>query len=215
MKSPSLALALALAAPLALASQAAAEDIRTLKQVYALDHARNVDLQFPAGDLRIEPSPDDRLRVVATIRCHRFRSNCEERAREVELSGSGSGDQFALRFDGMRRLHNMGLSIDATVQVPRGCSLTLNMGAGDLNIYDLHKDLDVRLGAGDATIHMHEGDVSQVQVHVGLGDATLHRRGQSIDGHGFLSKAIRWNGGEGRARVELELGVGEAAVRLD
>jgi hypothetical protein len=210
MKSLPLCLVLALA----LVAPARAADVRDIRQVYSLTHARSVRIELPAGDLRVETIPEHKLRLDLTLKCRGWSADCGNRTRNVEIVGGYEGDVFVLKLANTPKTNFSGLSLHGTLQVPRDLALDFSLGAGDLDLWGLGADTDVSLGAGDLTVHLREGDTRSVDMQVGLGDATLHRNGQRIEGHGFLSKSLSWSG-SGRAVVNLHLGVGDVSARLD
>jgi hypothetical protein len=57
--------------------------------------------------------------------------------------------------------------------------------------------------------------VGDVELTVGVGDVRLRNRYDRWDGSGFISRALRWHEGEGEAKVEVDLGVGDVDVALD
>jgi len=199
---------------LALAAPARAADIRDISQVYSLAHARSVRIELPAGDLRVETISQHKLRLDLTLKCRGWSDNCSERARDTEIIGGYEGDVFVLKLSNPSKNHFNGLSLHGTLQVPRDLALDFSLGAGDLDLWGLGADTDVSLGAGDLTVHMREDDTRSVDMQVGLGDASLRRRGERIEGRGFLSKSLSWSG-SGRAVVNLHLGVGDVSARLD
>jgi hypothetical protein len=205
---------LALAFLPALGLPAHAADIRDIREVYSLTHARSVRIELPAGDLRVETVPEHKLRLDLTLKCRGWNYDCDERVRDAEIVGGYEGNVFVLKLAHPSRHRFNGLSLHGTLQVPRDLALDFSLGAGDLDLWGLGADTDVSLGAGDLTVHMKENDTRSVDMQVGLGDASLRRRGENIRGRGFLSKSLSWSG-SGRAVVNLHLGVGDVSARLD
>ncbi len=199
---------------LAAAAPASAGQVRTLQQVYAINQARSVRIEFDAGELRIEAVPGSKLRANVEASCRHDDDECLERAERVRLAGSFEGQTFVLRVQGVPKLSHRGLELGAVFQVPRDLPLDVKMGAGDLEIRDLAEDVDVELGVGEVNLHLRNGDVGSVRMHVGVGDATLRQDGHTVEGSGWLGKKLHWTGGSGDGRVTVELGVGDAEVTL-
>lgn len=218
-----LLLALVLAAMVALAGAAAGvppalagEKARTLRDLHGswAIGTRTVRLEMPPGEITVEQAKDAQLTVDLEVRCERGR-DCEDDADRVELETGREENAFRVGVHGMPAVNTKGLSLHGTISVPRGASVEIDMGAGELKIRGLDGDLDVDLGAGEVKVRMAEKAVRSVRVGVGIGEASLVVAGRDIDSKGWLGHRVRWGDGTGRARVNVTLGVGEADVALD
>ena len=91
------------------------------------------------------------------------------------------------------------------------------MGAGEVRISGLGRDLNVELGAGDIEIRMPEDAVRSVELQAGVGDAQLRRTRGSVEtarAH-LIGASVRWNEGRGDARVQAQVGAGDVDLVLD
>jgi hypothetical protein len=61
---------------------------------------------------------------------------------------------------------------------------------------------------------MPETALKSVDVRVSIGDASLRPRSGSSSVRGWLGKRIDWDRGPGSSRLDIDLSVGEANVRL-
>jgi hypothetical protein len=68
-------------------------------------------------------------------------------------------------------------------------------------------------GGGDITITQSRTSVGPLHIDVGAGKAELWVSGGRIEGSGLL-RSINWTG-PGRATIEVDIGAGDAVVRLD
>lgn len=205
-------------AVLALALPAAADDhprVRSLTGDFPTAGVQRVDLRLPPGSVRIEPSPDGRLRVELGIHCSFDDSRCEDRAEQLTLESNRQGNTLEVRVDGMSSFSSLRLHIRGRILVPQGKALEVDLPAGELKITGVRGDLSVDVGAGEVAIVMHEGDVRSVRLGVGIGEASLSVTGRSIEGSGWLGHKVRWGEGSGASRVAVNLGVGELDVTLD
>jgi hypothetical protein len=204
-------------AALTLASPSTAEDrrIRDLTGSYPAVGMRRVELKLPPGEIRLEASPDGRLRVELGVFCALDHGRCEERAERLALETEVEGNTLTLRVEGMPTLNTRGLNLRGRILVPRGVALGVDLPAGELKIRGVDGDLDVDIGAGEVEIGLRERDVRSVRLGVGIGDASLSVGGRSIEGSGWLGHRVRWGEGPGPSRVSVNLGVGEVEVRLD
>ena len=202
----------------ALALPAAADDhhrVRTLTGDLATEGVQRVELRLPAGSVRIEPSPDGRIRVELGVYCTFDDSRCEERAERLSLESSRRGNTLEVRVDGMRRVSALRFHVRGRVLVPQGTALEVDLPAGELTIRGVSGDLRVSVGAGEVAIVLHEDDVRSVRLGVGIGEASLSVAGRSVEGSGWLGQRVRWGEGAGASRVAVNLGVGELGVTLD
>lgn len=201
------------------APPASAATTLTTSKTYPARDVRSLEIVFPAGGLEISAADGDEITVTMTARCRglgeRCRGRCRERAERIRLVSETHGGTLSFKLEGMRKTFPDGLAVHLEFMVPRSLGLSVEMGAGDLDIGSLHGDVKVELGAGDVNIHLPEREVSTVELNVGVGDARIRLRDDSIDGSGFLSKRVHWSSGPGSSRVNVDLGVGDVDVALD
>ena len=199
---------------LALAAPAAAKDVMTASRTFRIGDAEAVHVDFPAGDLLIAEGTGSDLRAIMTARCAHGGSRCIQQAREIRLVSEIRGKRLNLELQGEPKFNTHGLSIELRVEVPKALATSVKMGAGELEIRGLERDLDVDMGAGDVTIRMAETAVRSVRLKVGIGETALRSRGERHSGSGFLGKVLRWRG-QGSADVDVHLGVGDIGVTLE
>jgi hypothetical protein len=204
-------------AALALTASAQADDrrIRDLTGSYPAAAARRIALDLPPGEIRIEPSPDGRLRVELGVYCALDGEHCDERAEGLSLATEVDGNTLRLKVEGMPTVNVRGLNLRGRILVPRATTLDVDLPAGELKIRGIEADLDVDVGAGEITIELRERDVRSVRVGVGIGEASLSVGGHTIEGSGWLGHRVRWGEGSGSSRVAVNLGVGEVHVGLN
>ena len=205
-------------AALALTLPAAADDhhrVRSLSGDFATAGAERVELRLPPGSVRIEPSPDGRVRVELDVYCSFDDSRCEERAEGLDVESSRHGNTLEMRVAGMSGVSSLRFHIRGRILVPQGKALEVDFPAGELKIKGVRGDLNVDVGAGEVAIVLHEVDVRSVRLGVGIGEASLSVAGRGIDGSGWLGQRVRWGEGTGASRVAVNLGVGELDVTLD
>jgi hypothetical protein len=137
-----------------------------------------------------------------------------ERANRLRLTANDEGDVLTLKIDKFPKFpHNMHL--EGTLQVPKALAVHVEMGVGEVKIYDMEGELDVDLGVGEVQAHLPNENVRAVDIAVGVGDATLRRQGQTIASRGFIGREVHWDDGGGHSRVRFQIGVGDGEVRLE
>jgi hypothetical protein len=196
-------------------SPAAADDSRTVRNLrgsWAIGD-RTVRLDLPPGEIAVEQAKNGQVTVDLDVRCA-IGHDCDE-ADRVELDTRSEASAFRIGVRGMPVVSARGISLRGTIYVPRGASVEIDMGAGELHVRGLDGDLDIDVGAGEVKVRMPEKSVRSVHLGVGIGDASLVVAGRDIDSRGWLGHRVRWGDGTGRARVNVTLGVGAADISLD
>lgn len=183
---------------------------------YPAKDLKSVRLEFSVGELNVEGSNSDAVRVTLRIHCKRYDDEwCDEQADEVELDAYARGDRLLLEIDGHSWWGDADdYWIEADVQIPSHLELEIDMGVGELEVEGMEGDLDVSLKVGEASVRMPESKVGRVYAKVSIGEASLNRRDGRQSVSGFLGRQLRWSNGAGRARVDVNVGVGELSLRL-
>lgn len=188
--------------------------IQSVSRSYAAAGIGVVDLDVPAGEVRIEAIDADSVRVTMTARCRGNIRKCARNAGKLSLLTDRRGRTLDMRLKGVPKFNWDGLSVELLVQVPKDLEVLVDMGAGELVVLDLERDLDVDMGAGDVTVVMPEETVESVDLRLTIGDATLRTREGSREASGIFTGRIDWHRGRGSARVDIGLAVGTVDVKL-
>jgi len=102
-----------------------------------------------------------------------------------------------------------------TLRVPPATAIALEMGIGEATVKGMKGDIKVELGIGELKIAGAVADYGKVSGQVGVGDFTLRAKGGSREEtRALVSKESNWTG-TGPAKIEAEVGIGEAVVRLE
>ena len=188
--------------------------VRTLHDDRSASGIDRVKVNFPVGGLTIEPSTDGRIHYDVAVRCKDDSRRCDDQAEDMALKISNVGGTLKLDIDqGSDWTHK--LKLRGVLRMPADIALRLEMGVGELNLAGLRDDVDVNLGVGEAHLRLREDDVRTVRVASGVGEANLLVGRRHVEGSGFIGHTVSWGDGSGRARVALDLGVGESEVVLD
>jgi len=177
---------------------------------------REVRVDFPVGEFRVEPATGSKVTFDLTAKCKRWTGeDCEDRTDRIRVETEDAGGVLRIRIKGFPKMNSHGFSLRGVLRVPRDLALRVDMGVGDLDIADIHGDLDVELGVGDADIRTASRAVRSVEVATGVGDASVIAEGHRVRRRAFISSAASWDEGRGQSRVNLNVGVGDATVRVD
>ncbi len=210
------ALVLSAAALLCLSGVAGAVDLRSQTKSYPAAEYHSLLLDLAAGEVAVEGSDDDHVRITVTVHCDDMDEDaCQRRARHVDLDATRNGDQLDLTVANDHGWRNTRSHLRIEVQVPRSLAVELKFKAGELQVTDLGRDVHVTMGAGEARLRLRESDVGSVRAYVGVGETRLHTHAATYEGDGFISRSLRWTDGRGPSQVRVTLGAGEVDLRLE
>ncbi len=171
-------------------------------------------MDIPLGALEIEGTSGDRIEVEVRIECNFRKFKCRDLAEDIDLVASTFVDEIALELDGLKKWRSLGMSFDIQVKAPARMELEVDLGVGRIDIQGFNNDITVDQGVGELKVTMAESRVSSVDIDAGLGEANLRYAGGRLAASGIFGNDLRWNEGNGAARVRLDLGVGEVELRL-
>ena len=91
------------------------------------------------------------------------------------------------------------------------------MGVADLDIRGVEQDLRVDLGVGQLDLRLPEANFGEAFVDVGVGKVRFLGAGAPRDDRRsfLIGSEVHWSDGEGKAELDIEVGVGEVKVRLE
>ncbi len=203
------------AALLWVAPASADELVRTLDKQLSAQNSAGISLDFPVGELIVEGTTGRQVQVQVELECDSMRkSRCVEATKGIEVISTVSADRLRVGLKGWPKSGTRGMEATFRVSVPRDLPLRVDLGVGEIRISGVENDLDVDLGVGEANITMPESAVASVSVDTGVGESNLSAQGQRWESSGFISKELDWRKGSGKAKVRVDLGVGEASVKL-
>jgi hypothetical protein len=214
-------LAFALLAGAALAAAPARADSEVVHDEaggWEVDGARLITVEVPVGEVRVSGIAGDRIEARLRVRCERDTRRCRDDASRVRLRPRRSGASIELEVVGMEDGHHGRNSPNAwlELQLPAELGLRVELGVGEVDVRGLLGDVDVEAGVGEVEVTVLESAVREVSLDVGVGEAKLLPRGSGARTSSFLflGNEVDWREGTGTAEVAVELGVGEATVRL-
>jgi hypothetical protein len=213
--------ALLLLAAFAMPARADRDDVvvRDETAAFPIEGARTLRIDVPVGEVHVEVGGGDRVEARLTLECDEDSRRCRERAAKLRLASDRSADDLSLRISGYQRERNHGIhhpDVTLRLTVPAAISLEVDMGVGELDVEGVEGDVEVDLGVGEVRVALPESAVRSVSLDVGVGEANLSPRPADTQRHGFLflGNEVDWKDGSGPSRVAVNVGVGEASVRL-
>ncbi|MEM9557391.1 MAG: hypothetical protein AAGC60_24245 [Acidobacteriota bacterium] len=199
----------------ALATAAQAEEVRRLEQGFFVGNATWLELDITLGSVRVEGTTDSReIEVEMIVTCgNQDVDRCRRKAQRLRLVTRADGDTLAVRVKGTPRGKLYGLDAEMVVRAPRNLALEIDLAGGDVFVEKMISHLEIDSAGGDVDVVFAQDRVRNVNVDVGVGKAELWLRDSRIEGRGF-PRSIDWTG-SGVAEIEIDLGGGDARVRLD
>jgi len=205
--------ALALAIAVASAPAWASGD-RVLNQTVSISEGQDVFIEFPVGALEVKPTTEtNELTVQVVVRCKRH--DCGNTPERVRLDIDSDDRQVRIEVDGYPRWWGKSkIQVDATIEVPKGHELDVEMGVGELRISDLERDLFVELGVGEIDLELSEASLRSIELEAGVGDASIYGAERTGTRRHLVGATAEWHDGPGSAVVVAEVGVGDVTAKL-
>jgi hypothetical protein len=207
-----------LIASLWLATAAAAQPaapIRTLHDEMPVGAAPSFQVKSEFGQLVVEGWDEPSAQAEISITCKSGETEaCRAAADAISFSWTRGRDQLQLRTRGSSRLSSRHLTIETRVKVPANLPLELDLVGGTVEVRGMQNSVEADMGSGDLTMRLPRSAVRSVNLKVGAGNVELYVAGGKIEGSG-LFRGLNWQQGEGRSAIEVDMGTGNAVVRLD
>jgi len=183
-------------------------------KTYRATSLRTVNLDFTVGELHIDGTDGDNVVVKLRVHCKRNDDWCEDHARDLKLDARVRGDRLDIDVEGRSLFDHDDYWVEGRIQVPRRMRLEIDMPVGEVHVTAMENDVDLQLKVGEVNIDMPEKRVGRVHAGVAIGEATLDKSDGRVNIAGFLGRKVSWSNGEGTARVDVRIAVGEATLRL-
>ena len=192
-----------------LVNSARADDRVVRNHTIALDGAVELEISNNVGRIDLVQGDGDEVRVILDIEGQKsgfFRRQVD--VDDMDLQIRKRGDTLFLKFD------EKNASAEWTVEMPVMKRTIIEMGVGEVRLEVGDTDLDVDLGVGDVEIVAPEDSVGRISISVGVGDASV-RGAEILDRQSaFISQSVRAQG-KGNKDINVDLGVGDANLRLN
>jgi hypothetical protein len=189
---------------------------RTFDQEINPDGARSVEFRQRFGNQTFEGTSGDKIQVEVRVRCAGDHSaDCRHAAAKVRVDWERKGSRLVIRVVGTSRFSSRHIRLDTVVHLPTELPLEADTVSGDITVKDFQGDLNIDVAEGDVELHLKKKAVRRVNLDVGVGNAKIFLEDSEVDASGRFLDAVDWSNPEGRSIVEVDVGVGDAIVRLD
>jgi hypothetical protein len=187
-----------------------ADSYKNITRTLNVDELDSLRIEFPVGELEVEIWDGESIELDIELKSERsWLSWRRHKVDDIELEVSTSGGEVFLRIDADK------LNQHWVVKMPAKLALGIDLGVGEIRINGLENNLAVELGVGEIEVVAATDNFDHINASVGVGDATLRGFGPDTGNkHSFVRADAHFEG-RGDYQIEVELGVGEALIRLD
>jgi hypothetical protein len=201
-----------------LAAPASAEvEVRSITRSFEVASGEEILLDFPLGDVVVTAGDPGQVEIKIVVTCSNSSRRCRERAEQIRLDDTHRGGRLHLEIEGYSNRLTSRPSVEAILSIPATSTLTAEIGVGSMRVEDLAGDINIDLGVGDVTVFADPAQIGSIRLEVGIGAAEIQPqpRDQWSSGFLFLGNEIYWEEGDGEGRIIIDVGVGEALVRMN
>lgn len=165
---------------------------------------QELQLQVDVGKLDFSISEDNSLSINALIDGDDCTGDTEN---DPKVEAKLRGDVLELSVD------HQDCVADFTIVAPRSLKTKVEMGVGELKA-TAGDHFRGTVGVGEVTVRVDSANFSRIDADVGVGEVDLNLDDGRVteSERWFVNESITWRG-EGSARLEVELGVGEINIR--
>jgi hypothetical protein len=188
--------------------------VRTIHRSIFPGDAAMVKLDLSLGDIEIEGTDGRNIEVEILIFCHRENlAVCTTRAQRIYVAPRSKRGNLNINLKRTPKNRAQGVSARMRVKVPRHLSLEVDVTGGNVEISGMEGSMEVDGLSSNVDIVHRRHQIGQVKLNVGVGKADLWLGEGRIEGRGF-PRSVRWSG-SGTSEIEVDLGTGDIAVRLE
>lgn len=206
--------ALVLAVPGRTAAAKAEVEIHSSENRYFLEGAQRLDVNLGFGEVRVEGTEGSHVGVELRLTCTRQDlDKCRRRGERIRVVPRIKKGKFVVRLKHTPRGVIQGLRAHVKLTVPRHVPIDVDMVGGDVFVTRVDADVVIAGAGGDVDVVARHDTTGNVNVKVVAGKAELWMGDGHMKGAGF-PRSIRWRG-PGASRIDIDLGTGDARVRLE
>lgn len=190
----------------------AADERRTFPIEQATEGITRVVIDAGVGE--IEVVGGDIATITGSVEVTNKKSSLRKRGliEKLELDVRRAGATLYLEIrSGDGDHHDWGE--EWVLTVPKAVSLSIDLGVGDITARDVAGGVQVDVGVGEVTIEGEHAAYGRIDADCGVGDVELRTPEGRQRGDGFIGKELRAEG-PGKATISIDVGVGEATIRL-
>lgn len=192
--------------------------VASLSCISTIAQAKQLNAEFPASDLsrleiqngvgevRIEQSNDANISVEIDVKAAKKWFFNRAKVEEAELQSNINNGRLTLT-----------VPTDDTeqqwlVKIPKGMALDLELGVGEIDVQAEASDIDAEIGVGSFKADVELAQYGSVDMSAGVGDVRLKTKAPVDASRHLVGGDLQYQGA-GQAKINVEIGVGDAVVR--
>lgn len=190
---------------------------RDIRSEIPVTTEQRIRLEFSVAELEVLGHDGRNVVVEIEARCRWSRGDCEGGLEDLRIDIDTTDRKLIVELEGLPRWYKEHIEIEGTIRVPRGQELEIDMGVGEVRVEGMTGDLHVELGVGEVEVRTSREILGRIMLDTGVGEAHLFGDDGTSQGRRsfFVGSEVAWDEGDGEARIDIEVGVGEIVVRLD
>jgi hypothetical protein len=216
MRKSSLILA-AIALVLLAVPVAADVDVRSIERSFEVDSDQQIILKLPLGEVEVVAGDQNRVEIEIVVTCGNSSARCRSRAEEIRLEDANRSRSLILEIEGYSNKLTNRPGVEVRLRIPADSEFRSEVGVGSMRVENLTGDVSIEVGVGDVRAYVDPDRIGSIRLEVGVGSAEIRPepRDQWSSGFLFLGNEVYWDEGAGKSHIRVDVGVGEAMVRLD
>lgn len=191
---------------LPLASVANAHE-RTIEASYSVNEATELSIESGVGTVTFERAKGSTLEIELHVEESDASFFGEANLDAVELVAEQNGDRLDLRVPEQENI-----KLDWTIRLPQVAAVELDLGVGEITGSLDAADMNVDLGVGEIDLVI-VGAIADVKTDVGIGEVKIIGGDSTSNERHFISASGKARG-QGDARVNIDVGIGEIRIEI-
>jgi hypothetical protein len=190
----------------------AAEEHRVFAVDQPAEGITRLVIDSGVGDIEVVGS--DVTAITGSVEVSGKKSSLRKRnlLEKLEIDARRAGGTLYLEVKGDEDDHH-DWGEEWLLSVPKALALSIDLGVGDVTARDLAGGVEIDLGVGEVEIEGEHGAYGRIHADCGVGDVELRTPEGRQRGDGFIGHKLSTSG-PGKATIEVDIGVGEATIRL-
>lgn len=182
---------------------------KILTKEIALDNISELVLDAHVGTVKLSASNDNQIHIYVKVSekdgWSLFKSNPED--AKLKIDNNGQRIKVSLNDDEFGE--------EWKIEIPQLDKIDADLGVGEMTIKGLSTNLSVDVGVGEVSIYSFAEAYASAKAESGVGAAAVHSdSGQVSQNRSMVSESVNWIG-KGQYAINVEVGVGDASIKLN
>jgi len=181
----------------------------TLTKDIEVNDINEIKLDAHVGTVKLSKSQDNFIHIYVKVSESDEWSLFKSSPDEAELAIKNDGKRIEVS------LNNDEYNEEWQIEIPSSVHVDADLGVGEMIIEGISSNLSADVGVGEIQIDGTANNYRAVTAQAGVGDAVIKSdAGQQEEVRALVSKQVSWSG-EGSSTMDVEVGVGEASIKLN